>query len=73
MGLPPGSVRGAGHVTTCCLCRFKDWLCVCEVSRVQCVPHTHTHTHYWGQSCELLGMRWPRVNFQARTQISCEK
>jgi hypothetical protein len=68
MGLPSGSVRGVGHATTCCLCRFKEWLCVFMVSTVQCVPYTH----YWGQSCELLGLRRPGVNFQARTQISCD-
>jgi len=34
MGLPSGSVRGVGSVTTCYVCRVKDWLCVLMVSTV---------------------------------------
>jgi hypothetical protein len=68
MGLPSESVRGVDRVMTC-LCRVKDWLCVLMVSTVQCI----SHTQYWRQSCKLLGMRRPGVNFQARTQVSCEK
>lgn len=69
MGFPSGSVRGVGRVTTCFLGWVKDWLCVLMVSTVHCVPHTQ----YRRQSRELLGIRRPGVNFQARTQIGCEK